>query len=122
MPPSRCLLASWTHTRLTTQLKGNFRSALFFCRTLGVTAKLIAVIRQFRDGMRLCVRSDDGKCSKPVNVTQALRQGCVLAPLLINMFFTAVPAIEETHFREDADVVNDLVRVKDKQDSVIRGR
>ena len=30
---------------------------------IGVPPHIIAVIRQFHDGMRACVRSDDGVCS-----------------------------------------------------------
>ena len=47
---------------------------------------MIEVIRQFHDGMRACVRSDDGRCSKWLEVAQGLRQGCVLSPL----FFAAI--------------------------------
>ena len=38
------------------------------------------------------MRLDDGECSDMFDVKQGLRQGCtcVLAPLLLNMFFTAV--------------------------------
>ena len=56
----------------------------------GVPLRMLAVIRQLRDGMLACVRLDDGECSDMFDVGQGLRQGCVPAPLLFNMFFMAV--------------------------------
>ena len=53
----------------------------------GVAPRMLAVIRQFYDGMRACVRLDDGECSDMFDVEQGLRQGCALAPLLFNIFF-----------------------------------
>ena len=40
----------------------------------GVPPQLIRVIRQFHDGMRACVRNDDGVCSEWFEVAQGLRQ------------------------------------------------
>ena len=45
---------------------------------IGVPTQMIAVIQQFRDGMRACVRLDDGVCSDWFKVEQGLRQECVL--------------------------------------------
>ena len=56
----------------------------------GVPQNTISVIRQFRDGMRACVRLDDSLCSGWFAVEQGFCQGCVLAPLLFNNFFAAV--------------------------------
>ena len=56
----------------------------------GVTHNLISVIRQFHGGMRACVWLDDRVCSGWFAVEQSLRQGCVLTPLLFNIFFAAV--------------------------------
>ena len=56
----------------------------------GTPPQMIEVIRQFHDGMRACVRSDDGRCSEWFKVAQGLRQGCVLSPLLFNVFFAAI--------------------------------
>ena len=40
---------------------------------IGVPPQMIAVIRQFHDGMRACVRPDDGVCSDWFEVEQGLR-------------------------------------------------
>ena len=39
--------------------------------------QMIEVIRQFHDGMRALVQSDDGRCSEWFEVGQELRHGCV---------------------------------------------
>ena len=53
----------------------------------GVPAKILtAVVRQFYDGMRARVRTDDSEHSEWFDNTQGLRQGCVLSPLLFSMF------------------------------------
>ena len=57
---------------------------------LGVPSQMITVIREFHDGMKACVRSSDETCSKPFDVNQGLRQGCVLSPLLLNIFVATV--------------------------------
>ena len=56
----------------------------------GVTSVMIDVIRQFHDAMRARVRMDDGELSEWFEVTQGLRQECVLSPLLFNIFLAAV--------------------------------
>ena len=61
----------------------------------GVPPRMLAVIRHFHDGMQACVRLDDGEFSDKFDVEQGLRKGCVLAPLLFNMFFTAVLRVTE---------------------------
>ena len=74
----------------------------------GVTSVMIGVIRQFCDGMRARVRMDDGELSEWFEVTQGLRQGCVLLPLLFN-FFAAVMGVVLQRFSEDDTNLENLV-------------
>ena len=64
----------------------------------GVPQNMISVVRQLHDGMRVCVRLDDKVCSGWFAVEQGLRQGCVLALLLFNIFFAAVINVASTRF------------------------
>ena len=67
----------------------------------GVPAKILTVIRQFHDGTRARVRTDDGEHSEWFDVTQELRQGHVLSPLLFNTFFAAVIHVVLVRFSYD---------------------
>ena len=49
----------------------------------------MAMVRQFHDGMQACVQND-GEYSEPFPVTNGVKQGCVMAPTLLSMMFSAV--------------------------------
>ena len=55
----------------------------------GCPGKFIQVVRQFHDGMKAQVL-DDGESSTPFPVTNGVKQGCVLAPTLFSMMFSAM--------------------------------
>ena len=76
---------------------------------------MISVIRQFHDGIQTCVRLDDRVCSWWFAVVQGFRQGCVLAPLLFNVFFVAVISVVYTCLKVDKDIVNALVHLRKKR-------
>ena len=55
----------------------------------GFPTKFIAMVRQFHDGMLARVQND-GEVSDPFPVTNGVKQGCVLAPPLFSMTFSAM--------------------------------
>ena len=87
----------------------------------GVPQNMIAVIRQFHDRMRACVRFDDRVCSGWFAVEQGLRQGCVRAPHLFNIFFAAVTNVASTRFKADNGLMDALVHLRKKTGAGARG-
>ena len=65
--------------------------------------------------MRACVRLGDRVCSRGFAVEQGLLQGCVLAPLLFNIFFAAVISMASTRFKADKGIMDALVHVRKKR-------
>ena len=82
----------------------------------GVLPRMLAVIRQFHDGMQACVRLDCAGCSTKFDVGQGLRKGCVLAPLLFNMFVTVVLRGAEKRFLDDAAITGNMVQLQRKEE------
>ena len=70
------------------------------------------VIHQFHDGMQARVRMHHGELS--FEVTQELRQGCVLSPLLFNIFFAATIEVVILHFSEYDTILKDLVYLEEE--------
>ena len=79
----------------------------------GVPETMLTIIRQFHEGMRARVRTDDGEQSEWSDVIQGLRQGCVLSPLLFNVFFAAAIQPVLVRFSEDPDILKGLVHVEE---------
>ena len=80
----------------------------------GVPEEMIALIRQFHDGLQARVRMDDGELSDWFEVTQGLRQRCVLSPLLFNIVFTAAIEVVLVRFSEDDTILKDLVYLEEE--------
>ena len=85
---------------------------------IGIPPQMIAVIRQFHDDMSACVRPDDGVCSDWFGMEQGLRQGCMLAPLLFNIFFAAVLNVVLQRFSEEPAILAELVHMEEPSTSI----
>ena len=79
----------------------------------GIPAGIIAVIRKFLVGMRARVRMDDGELSDWFPVTQGLRQGCSMSPVLFNVFFAVLLEVVVTRFSQDEVIMRDLVYLEE---------
>ena len=55
----------------------------------GCPPRFIAMVRQFHDGIQARVQNG-GEFSDPFEVTNGVKQGCVMAPILISMMFSAM--------------------------------
>ena len=78
----------------------------------GVPPKMLAIIRQFHDGMRARVKTNDGMYPEWFDVEQGMYQGCNLAPLLMYIFFAAMLRVCVSGFDLDSELVADMVEIR----------
>ena len=74
----------------------------------GVCSIMVYVL--FYDGIQVRVQ-DDGESSEPILVTNGVKQGCVLAPTLFSMMFSAMLA---EAFRDNSDGIRIRFRTDGK--------
>ena len=71
--------------------------------------RFIAMVRQFHDGMQARVQND-GEFSEPFEVTNGVKQGCVMAPTLFSTMLTVAFQDSDTGFpiryRFDGNIFN----------------
>jgi hypothetical protein len=68
-------------------------------KRIGVPSKIVAVIKGLHEGMRAKMRID-GKVGEWFEIVCVFRQGCVLAPLLFNIFFACVIMLADELLKE----------------------
>ena len=58
-------------------------------KTFGCTRKFIAMVKQYHDGIQARVQANE-ETPEPFPVTNCVKQGCVLAPSLFSLIFSAM--------------------------------
>ena len=79
---------------------------------IGVSPQMLAVIQQFHDDMRVCVRPDNGVCSDRFEAKQGLRQRCLLSLLLFKIYSAVVLTVVLQRFIQDAAILAELAHLK----------
>jgi hypothetical protein len=67
----------------------------------GIPDKFIAIIRSFHEGMQASV-SVEGEASNSFQVSNGVKQGCVLAPTLFSIMFSGMLKIA---FQDNTDAI-----------------
>lgn len=70
---------------------------------IGVPNKFLNIVKSLHDNMTACV-SIGGSKSKPFNVEVGVKQGCVLAPVIFNIYLTAVTLLIQQQMNPDEGV------------------
>ena len=79
----------------------------------GYPHKFTVIVHQFHDGMAAHVL-DDGKPTESFSVTNGMKQGCIQAPMLFNMMFSAMLSdalqnsvqVIDINYRSDGELYN----------------
>ena len=58
--------------------------------------------------------NDDRRCLEWFEVAQGLHRGCVLSPLLSNVFFAAIILVVQERFSNDADILADIIHLQEQ--------
>ena len=64
------------------------------------------------------MRNDDGRCLKWFEVAKGLRQGCILSPILFNVFFTALLLVAPEEFSKEVDILADIIHLQEQPSKV----
>ena len=79
----------------------------YYERLAALTCLIVDIIQSFHEGMVARVQ-DQGQTSEPFSVTNGTKQGCVMAPLLFTLVFSAMlnDAFHDNDFRITHSVPN----------------
>lgn len=73
----------------------------------GCPSRFVNLLQQFHMGMMACV-TNGGQESEPFRVCAGVRQGCVLAPVLFNIFLLCVTLLLREKIKKDSGITVDF--------------
>ena len=79
-------------------------------RDVGITGKVFNIIKNIYSSDQACVKVD-GKISQPFKISQGVRQGCVLSPLLFNIFMAGLAkelSSKDSGLKLDSKTINSI--------------